>query len=555
MFLRQAIHLRDGEWLGPYDLLTLAKGMFYPLFVAVGYEFHIPLVTWQHMFYLASCAVLVVAVAGIYQKPWQKAVLFAVLAVNPAVLIDLTVTFRERIYSSLTLLVLACLVGVYARRRASVAALLGWSAGLGLALSAFWLTREEGAWMLPACAACAAYVAWDVARWKPADRLARWGACAAPFALLALSVGAISAMNFRHYGVFMTNELKSGEFRAAYGSLLRVKHEKELRYVAVPRETRERIYAVSPSFARLRPWLEGENAKYWGKYSMYAIGREAYENGEIGVGHFMWAFRSAVDKIGCCRSARQAQEFYRTLAEEVNGACERGQLECGPRRDSLAPPWPSGGALPLAGTFLKGVTDGVSLQWESVRLVTEGVSLPWERVINPYSSSPLGRQPGVYRQITSMESAPGKEDAAAWESEHPEAASVLRGKTAIIHGMITAYAWVVPPAAVMAAAWNVFMLWRAVRGKKVSAVFWICSILFLAYVCRIALLAYVDFMVTAVALDFRRLSATYGLVLAYSTVGLLDMYAAVAPGALRALKAGVLRGRTGPNGKGDASCR
>ena len=52
---------------------------------------------------------------------------------------------RASVYQSLTLLIVACTLGLYISRT-SARQMAAWAVGLGLALAAFWLTREEGAW-------------------------------------------------------------------------------------------------------------------------------------------------------------------------------------------------------------------------------------------------------------------------------------------------------------------------------------------------------------------------------------------------------------------------
>src|SRR5258708_36769887 len=43
LFIRLARYLEAGQWLGPYDNLTLAKGMFYPLFIVIAFWTSVPL--------------------------------------------------------------------------------------------------------------------------------------------------------------------------------------------------------------------------------------------------------------------------------------------------------------------------------------------------------------------------------------------------------------------------------------------------------------------------------------------------------------------------------
>ena len=43
LFVRLATHVAAGDWLGPYDQLTLAKGAGYPVFIALAWLAGIPL--------------------------------------------------------------------------------------------------------------------------------------------------------------------------------------------------------------------------------------------------------------------------------------------------------------------------------------------------------------------------------------------------------------------------------------------------------------------------------------------------------------------------------
>ena len=58
LFIRLARSLALGQWLGPYDNLTLAKGPFYPAFIAMSALAGIPLKIAEHVIYLiaAACA-------------------------------------------------------------------------------------------------------------------------------------------------------------------------------------------------------------------------------------------------------------------------------------------------------------------------------------------------------------------------------------------------------------------------------------------------------------------------------------------------------------------
>ena len=61
LFIRLAENLVQGEWLGPYDNLTLVKGPFYPLWIALSFKLSLPLLLSQHLLYIFACMVFVLA--------------------------------------------------------------------------------------------------------------------------------------------------------------------------------------------------------------------------------------------------------------------------------------------------------------------------------------------------------------------------------------------------------------------------------------------------------------------------------------------------------------
>jgi hypothetical protein len=174
--------------------------------------------------------------------------------------------------------------------------------------------------------------------------------CALPFVIWVAVIGAVAGVNRAVYGIFATVEFKSRDFLAAYGALSRVKHLHWQPYYPLPRETRERIYKISPAFAELAPSLEGNVGAAWTLSSCEG----ASLCDDISGGWFMWALRDAVAAAGYHSSGATAANYYRRLATEINAACARGQIECGAERASMMLPWHSEHTRPLVNTLLRG---------------------------------------------------------------------------------------------------------------------------------------------------------------------------------------------------------
>jgi hypothetical protein len=354
LFLNLAQSLLRGQWLGSYSVFTLAKGCFYPIWIALVSRMSIPLLLSQHLLYLAAVVVLVFAIKPALPRPGFLLLLFSVLWFNPGTYsLHVLRVMREGIYPALTLFVVAGAIGILVRFDGPARILWRWLLGTGVALAAFWQTREEGMWLLPLYALV---VGWALVKLWRSHHPRKWSRalmCVVPLAIMVSANLVVSGINQAKYGIFATVEFKAPEFLAAYGALNRVKPKPWQPHVLVTKETRERIYVVSPAFAELRPLLEGAVGKSWGDGTR-GLWPEL-KAGEIGGGNFMWALREAVSRAGYHSSGTRAMAYYGRVAREIDAACTEGKLECLPARASMMAPWRQQFNRPFLETMAKAV--------------------------------------------------------------------------------------------------------------------------------------------------------------------------------------------------------
>jgi hypothetical protein len=336
LFIKLAGYLGSGQWLGPYNELTLAKGMFYPLFILIAFASAIPLKIAEQIFYLAVCA-LVARFAGRHAKSEPLAlVLFAWLAFNPVLWTSpLARVMREGIYLSLCLAVVTLVLWIVFPPPAD-APRKRWMPGvaLGIAAAAYWTTREEGVWILPALTVPVLVVAIRLRKAGPI--MARLWPLGVGVGVFAGILSLVAGMNFAHYGVFRLTDFQSGNFIRAYGALSRIEPDAWRRYAVFPRDARERAYAVSPAARELMPYLEGDVGAKW-----RGIGcdqTQMKDCPEILGGWFMWALRDATAKAGHYAAAVDADAFYKRLADEIDTACDAGAFACLAPRNTMLPP-------------------------------------------------------------------------------------------------------------------------------------------------------------------------------------------------------------------------
>lgn len=338
LFLRLARAIADGRWLGAYDHLTLAKGPVYSAFIAANYYLGLPLRLAEQLVYVGACALVVRALAPVLAAGWARLLVFATLLWNPLTYEGehMTRVLRQHLTTPFALIVAGALLALALRRDRPFAARLPWALTAGLAFGLFWITREEGIWIVGMTGLLAAAAFAPVVTGPRGRRGAALGLLLATVLAAAAPLLTVATLNLRHYGWFGPTEFHARDFRDAYGALVRIQAGPSLPYVAVSREAREAAYAVSPAFAELRPHLEGEIGDRWSNKEDFRP-----EERQIGSGWFMWALRDAVAAAGHTGSAAEALAFYRRIADEVNRACDEGRLPARPPRSGFFPPWHS----------------------------------------------------------------------------------------------------------------------------------------------------------------------------------------------------------------------
>jgi hypothetical protein len=370
-----------------------------------------------------------------------------VLLFNPMTYtIHVQQVIREGICSAETLVIFACLIGLHMHRESSLPCLSLWAIGLGTALGAFWMTREDGIWLVPSVALLLTYTAVTLLWHRPVRWASRLMCCATRLAVWGTLVAVVCTLNWANYGIYTTCEFRWPKFVAAYSALSRVTHHPWRQCHLLPRETRQRIYAISPAFRELEPGLEGEVGKPWASSEQSCRDNDVESMGEdldfMG-SRFWWAFRDAVAGTGYYRSGKTAAEFYGRLASEVNHACDAGLLEAGPKRNTMAPPWRSEYCASLLATCLRGLHQVIS---------------PEDFSPDPLCSSGPEQSLAFFRQVTNERLSPLAELSAVWPNR------LDRWKLSALRAVGAVYQKVMPWAGLLAG--SVFLcaagasLWR-----------------------------------------------------------------------------------------------
>ena len=323
--------ITEGNWLGEYNWLTLGKYMLFPVWLALLHTLHIPYLLGSQLLQLAEALAGAWALAPLLRRRWALLLSYLVLFYNPAAsaaYVELRI-YRDNITPALTLLLFAGFLGYALRWRQPLKKSVWFLLLGGVGLAGSYLNREDGVWLLPFAVVAALVTAGFLLRDKSAGQRAAKAICLLiPYAVLGCGVLYFCALNQKYYGRFVVSDFTSSEFKDAYGALTRVTQENPQNKVPVPYETRMRIYDAVEEFAVLEPYLETEMM-----YNNYG----SIPDKEFFAGGFYWALREAAQDAGIYRDATSARDYFRSLADAVNEACDSGLLEAGSPRSGTTP--------------------------------------------------------------------------------------------------------------------------------------------------------------------------------------------------------------------------
>lgn len=334
---------KDWYWLRSYRDLTLGTPPYirppvFPLYVAIASLTGIPLRLTNELLYVAAAFVFAWVLIKAGRSQLLCALIYSLIIFHPGSFVINNLVYPDAIYTPFLLFSLAGMIFLFLRREDRRR--LWYAVVAGLLLGILWHVRQESiavVGFLTVYALLLLLVGRREAIFN-AHTFKLLGVLVVVPALMILTVSLIvKTVNYAKIGVFAADAMFTSDFEKASKALLRVKPAVPIRYVPVPRETRARVYRVSPAFKELERYFEGDSGQTWAKFGK-DVGVKA--PGEISAGHFWWALNQATYLAGYNKSARQAGQFYRRLAREINAACGDGRLECRPVFSSLIDPHP-----------------------------------------------------------------------------------------------------------------------------------------------------------------------------------------------------------------------
>lgn len=317
-----ADNIVNGKWLGEYNSKTLIKGVFTPLFISITYFLHIPFLIGKEIFYGISCLVFILILKNKIKNEIILILVYIVILFNPIEYSnDISRVYRDGIYMSLIMYVLAFSIGIFLSRKENIKNQIKYFIGMGFSISATYLCREENIWLFPyliiMLGATLLPIIIDKNSKNKKNRIAVY---IIPIMIFFITVNIICMLNYKYYGVYTLNQYWGKPFKSAYGALTRVEPNEKKERVPVNKDTLQTLYQYSPKLAELQEFFESVEGKRW-----EMCGEKIDE--EINGGYFHWALMQAVESKGYYQNAKMADNYYKELGKEINDLCDNKTIK------------------------------------------------------------------------------------------------------------------------------------------------------------------------------------------------------------------------------------
>jgi hypothetical protein len=342
-----ARNIMSGDWLGEWNINTLAKPPGYSIFLTIAHGLYISPTTLTHILYLVFSLFFSYTIAQIASRRNLNRItclrlVFAIMAFNPAIFGgSFSRVYRTSLYTVFVVLFFALLLKTldsilvdFKKKSGAIkvnSKIRILVISMGLNYSILLNIRSESYWILFGLI-CSVIVFFAVLHFKRIDKKSLLKIYKLSFVFVILfalpnTLGnyLVGSINSKYYGTSISENYYSGNFAKAYKKWTGVLEGADPRsYVTISEAQRRAVYKVSPTAKTLELYLEippGEGWKIHGCNNLNLCND---------YGPWLpWAIRDAAVASGQVTDEKSFQLFFSSIENEISTACSNGKLSCG----------------------------------------------------------------------------------------------------------------------------------------------------------------------------------------------------------------------------------
>lgn len=306
------------EWTGPFNSYIFLKDPGFSFYLAVCYRLHLSYIMTTTLLYSIGAVVFAYAIKRVFNKSWMAYIVYTIVLFNPVsfALQTLQRVYRNGFALALTLIFVGCLLNFYfSILNNKLIVPIIWSILLGLTIGYLWVTKNDTIWLLPLTIAVMMISAGILFfKMRNMKSIPRYVMLLAPIMGILLFSGIKDYFNVKTYGY------KGIEYYGpAIDDITGYIADDATNTVSISRESFHKLCEVSPTLDSI--WDEMQD-----KMDLYGVYDTAPNDGNVDDGWFGWALVDAVKEAGYYDSCKDANEFYKSVYEELENAYASGAV-------------------------------------------------------------------------------------------------------------------------------------------------------------------------------------------------------------------------------------
>lgn len=308
--IKQTTSLIEGDYLGKYTNTTLVKGPIYPIFLAITKILNISYPLLLTIIYIIACSTLTYSLKKNIKNKKILFILYILLLFNP---ISYSSDLFQRLYRnslSITLLLFFLTFSINIINSKNYKENIINSILLGIVAGIMNLTREDNIW----CTIVIIFLL--VYKFFKNKNIKTILINLLPITIIYIILNTISLINLHYYNIYTYNELTNSSFKDAYIKIQQIKTDNKRDKISITREDLYKLAETSKVFNTTKKEID----------IMYAEWSDIDTN-EINNGNMIWALRDFVYKNNKFKDGKEANEYFKKLANEIDQLFKSNTLE------------------------------------------------------------------------------------------------------------------------------------------------------------------------------------------------------------------------------------
>jgi|WetSurMetagenome_2_1015567.scaffolds.fasta_scaffold66165_2 hypothetical protein len=386
----------SGQWLGQFDAIVLSKAPLFPIFLAITHMLGLPVCISEWLLYLPLPFLLVIALgSNVFNKNillfWGGVCFYFI----PIVAIE-TRLLRNVFYGALVFYVFLAFSGFIVRIVKQKPGAMLWLLICGFTFGLVSITREETSWIFIPLSVGFFFVIIKVRR-----TLFTVGTSICIFFVAYITPAqTVSVLNLISYDIYSPSLRQNASFRELFNLLCSLEPNKRVQFVPIITETRERVYTISPTFAKLQPYIEGNYLDDFAKNEAHhKLNNYDLSKREFFVSNFEFALAKSIILAGNT-TGKSFESFCLIASEEIKNGIIQKEIESGRKGIGLLPPINENDVYKiligmLRSAYLLVSMEGIKINYPPVKIL-ESDAITW---LSFNHSWPWGNKNNIHERI------------------------------------------------------------------------------------------------------------------------------------------------------------